>query len=107
MLNAIRHESAPKGKVMNQPPIDPTPVGAERTSRYVLVWCLAIGGYSGLILFGLLQGLGVFEADSATRELWVHISLAALLIGLIIGLAIVLFERLRDRQHDPYGEVKE
>jgi len=92
---------------MNQPPIDPTSVGPERTSRYVLVWCLAIGGYSGLILFGLLQGLGVFETDSAPRELWVHISLAALVIGLMIGLAIVLFERLRDRRHDPYGEVKE
>ena len=94
---------------MNTKKSNALPESNEPLRRYVLVWCLAIGGYGGLILFALAQGLGLIhaEANVDSGDLWVHISLAALLIGLVIGLVVVLLERLQARKQDPYLEIKE
>ena len=36
----------------------------EPTSRYLLVWCLVIGGYIALLALGLLGGFGFIETES-------------------------------------------
>ena len=79
----------------------------EPTSRYYLVWCLVIGGYIALLALGLLGGFGFIETESngEAAPAWAIFALAALMIGTMIGLAIVLFERLKARRHDRYIDI--
>ena len=79
----------------------------EPTSRYLLVWCLLIGGYIALLALGLLGGFGFIETESNGEAVpaWAIVALAALIIGTVIGLAIVLFERLKARRHDRYIDI--
>ena len=79
----------------------------EPTSRYYLVWCLVIGGYIALLALGLLGGFGFIETESngGAAPAWAIVALAALMIGTMIGLAIVLFERLKARRHDRYIDI--
>ena len=75
----------------------------EPTSRYLLVWCLVIGGYIALLALGLLSGFGFIEMESngEAAPAWAIVALAALMIGL----AIVLFERLKARRYDRYIDI--
>ena len=79
----------------------------EPTSRYFLVWSLVIGGHIALLAFGLLDGFGFIETESngGAAPAWAIVALAALMIGTMIGLAIVLFERLKARRHDRYIDI--
>lgn len=79
----------------------------EPTSRYLLVWCLIVGGYVALLALGLLSGFGFIETESNGEAVpaWAIVALAALIIGTVIGLAIVLFERLKARRHDRYIDI--
>lgn len=79
----------------------------EPTSRYLLVWCLVIGGYFALLALGLLGGFGFIEMESNGKAApaWAIVALAALMIGTMIGLAIVFFERLKARRHDRYIDI--
>ena len=79
----------------------------EPTSRYLLVWCLVIGGYVALLALGLLSGFGFIETESIgeAAPAWAIVALAALMIGAMIGLAIVSFERLKARRHDRYIDI--
>ena len=79
----------------------------EPTSRYYLVWCLIIGGYIALLALGLLGGFGFIETESIgeAAPAWAIFAIAALMIGTVIGLAIVLFERLKARRHDRYIDI--
>ena len=72
-----------------------------------LVWCLVIGGYVALLALGLLGGFGFIETESngEAAPAWAIVALAALMIGTMIGLAIVLFERLKARRHDRYIDI--
>ena len=73
----------------------------EPTSR------LVIGGYIALLALGLLGGFGFIETESngeAAPALAIF-AFAALMIGTVIGLAIVLFERLKARRHDRYIDI--
>ena len=83
------------------------PPTREPTSRYLLVWWLVIGGYIALLALGLLSGFGFIETESngeAAPALAIF-ALAALMIGTVIGLATVLFERLKARRHDRYIDI--
>lgn len=79
----------------------------EPTSRYLLVWCLVIGGYTALLASGLLSAFGFIETESngEAAPAWALVALAALMIGTMIGLAIVFFERLKARRHDRYIDI--
>ena len=79
----------------------------EPTSRYLLVWFLVIGGYIALLALGLLGGFGFIETESngEAAPAWAIVALTALMIGTMIGLAIVFFERLKARRHDRYIDI--
>ena len=80
----------------------------EPTSRYLLVWCLVIGGYIALLALGLLGGFGFIETESngeAAPALAIF-AFAALMIGTMMGMAIVFFERLKARRHDRYIDIR-
>ena len=83
------------------------PSTREPTSRYLLVWCLVIGGYVALLAGGLLSGFGFIEKESndEAAPTWAVFALATLMIGTMIGLTIVLFERLKARRHDRYIDI--
>lgn len=79
----------------------------EPTARYLLVWSLVIGGYVVLLAIGLLGGFAFIrmESDCAAVPTWATFALAAMMIGMIIGLAIVLFERLKARRRERYIDI--
>ena len=79
----------------------------EPMSRYLLVWCLVIGGYVALLALGLLSAFGFIEMESngEAAPAWAIVALAALMIGTMIGFAIVFFERLKARRHDRYIDI--
>ena len=79
----------------------------EPMSRYLLVWCLVIGGYIALLALGLLSAFGFIEMESngEAAPAWAIVALAALMIGTMIGFAIVFFERLKARRHDRYIDI--
>ena len=83
------------------------PSTREPTSRYLLVWSLVIGGYLALLATGLLSGFGFIETESNDEAVptWAVFALATLMIGTMIGLTIVLFERLKARRHDRYTNI--
>jgi len=83
------------------------PPAREPTSRYLLVWCLVIGGYAALLALGLLGGFGFIEteSDDTAAPAWAIFALTTLMIGIMIGLAIVVFERLKARRHDRYIDI--
>ena len=80
----------------------------EPTSRSLLVWCLVIGGYIALLALGLLSGFGFIEMESngEAAPAWAIVALAALMIGTMMGMAIVFFERLKARRHDRYIDIR-
>ena len=84
------------------------PPTREPTSRYLLVWCLVIGGYIALLALGLLGGFGFIEMESngEAAPAWAIVALAALMIGTMMGMAIVFFERLKARRHDRYIDIR-
>jgi len=79
----------------------------EPTSRYLLVWCLVVGGYVALLALGLLSGFGFIETESndEAAPTWAVFALATLMLGTMIGLTIVLFERLKAKRHDRYIDI--
>ena len=79
----------------------------EPKSRYYLVWCLVIGGYIALLALGLLSGFGFIETESndEAAPTWAVLALAALMLGTMIGLTIVLFERIKAKRHDRYIDI--
>ena len=79
----------------------------EPTSRYLLVWCLVVGGYVALLALGLLSGFGFIETESndEAAPTWAVFGLATLMLGTMIGLTIVLFERLKAKRHDRYIDI--
>ena len=83
------------------------PPAREPTSRYLLVWCLVVGGYVALLALGLLSGFGFIETESndEAAPTWAVFALATLMLGTMIGLTIVLFERLQARRHDRYIDI--
>ena len=96
----------PKGTMKKDHPVHQLSK-REPTSRYYVVWCLIIGGYIALLALGLLGGFGFIETESngeAAPALAIF-AFAALIIGTVIGLAIVLFERLKARRHDRYIDI--
>ena len=97
---------SPKSNHEERPPVHQLSK-REPTSRYYLVWCLVIGGYTALLALGLLGGFGFIETESngEAAPAWAIVALAALMIGTMIGLAIVLFERLKARRHDRYIDI--
>ena len=52
-------------------------------------------------------GFGFIETESngEAAPAWAIFAFAALMIGTVIGLAIVLFERLKARRHDRYIDI--
>ena len=92
---------------MKKDPLVYPPSTREPTTRYLLVWCLVIGGYIALLGLGLLGGLGFIETETngEAAPAWAIFALAALLVGTMIGLTIVLFERLKARRHDRYINI--
>ena len=79
----------------------------EPTSRYLLVWCLVVGGYVALLAVGLLSGFGFIETESNDEAApnWAVFAFATLVLGTMIGLTIVLFERLKAKRHDRYIDI--
>ena len=79
----------------------------EPASRYLLVWCLVVGGYVALLAVGLLSAFGFIETESNDEAAltWTVFALATLMIGTMIGLTIVLFERLKARRQDHYIDI--
>jgi anti-sigma factor RsiW len=62
---------------------------------------LIIGGYAGLMGYGLFELL-----TSGTKELPAKMGLAAIVLGFLILLVQLIRERIRTYQTDPYKEIK-
>lgn len=62
---------------------------------------LIIGGYAGLMGYGLFQLL-----TSGTKELPAKMGLAAIVLGFLILLVQLIRERVRTYKTDPYKEIK-
>ena len=78
----------------------------EPTSRYLLVWCLVVGGYVALLALGLLSGCFIeTESNDEAAPTWAVFALATMMLGTMIGLTIVLFERLKAKRHDRYIDI--
>ena len=60
-----------------------------------------------LLAVGLLSGFGFIETESndEATPTWAVFALAALMLGTMIGLTIVLFERLKAKRHDRYIDI--
>lgn len=62
---------------------------------------LIIGGYAGLLGYGLFQFL-----TCGTKELPAKMGLAAIILGFLILLVQLIRERVRTYQTDPYKEIE-
>ncbi len=62
---------------------------------------LIIGGYAGLLGYGLFEFL-----TSGTKELPAKMGLAAIILGFLILLVQLIRERVRTYQTDPYKEIE-
>jgi len=62
---------------------------------------LVLGGYLALIAYGAME----FMRDSR-EDLWPKLAIAAIVIGFLVLLALVLRERLHTAKTDPYNEVQ-
>lgn len=62
---------------------------------------LILGGYAGLIGYGLFEML-----TSGTKELPAKLGLAAIVLGFLILLVQLIRERIRTYKTDPYKEVE-
>jgi anti-sigma factor RsiW len=62
---------------------------------------LIIGGYAGLIGYGLFEFL-----TSGMKELPAKMGLAAIVLGFLILLAQLIRERIRTHKTDPYKEIE-
>jgi len=63
-------------------------------------WVLALGGWLALVLFGLVEFLRDGKVD-----LWPKLAIAAMVLGSLSLLALVVRERLHTYKSDPYNEV--
>ena len=62
---------------------------------------LVLGGYADLI------GFALFEFFTGGEDnLWVRVPVAAIVIGLLILLLLVILERLKTYSKDPYREIE-
>ena len=64
-------------------------------------WGLIIGGYAGLMGYGLFELL-----TSGTEELPAKLGLAAIIVGFLILLVQLIRERLSTYKTDPYNEIE-
>ena len=62
-------------------------------------WLLMIGGAV------VLTAYGVFAFVTSPGDPWEKLAIAALVIGFVVLLASVVWERYRDWLHDPYRDV--
>ncbi len=62
---------------------------------------LIIGGYAGLVGYGLFELL-----TSGTKELPAKLGLAAIVLGFLILLVQLIRERVRTFQTDPYKDIE-
>ena len=62
---------------------------------------LVLGGYAALIGFALFEFF-----TSGEEDLWVRVPVAAIIIGLLILLLLVILERVKTYGKDPYREIE-
>jgi anti-sigma factor RsiW len=64
-------------------------------------WIMIVGGYAGLIGYGLFEFL-----TSGMKELPAKMGVAAILLGFLILLVQLIRERVRTYKTDPYKEIE-
>jgi len=62
---------------------------------------LVLGGYAALIGFALYEFF-----TSGKEDLWVRVPVAAIIIGFLILLLLVVLERVKTYRKDPYREIE-
>jgi anti-sigma factor RsiW len=62
---------------------------------------LIVGGYAALVLYGVITSLA-----QGTEGLFQRISVAAIVIGFVVLLGLVIVERIGTYKSDPYKEIE-